>query len=153
LVIAVSCGSKTPTNEELSSADPVESPVVAPDTSVAATGKPSANLRPLHSDNPDVQVLYDLITNATSPSSDGQESIQTDPGLLTEMLGSTEYVDTPEGQRVWVIGASCASVKAGLAASGVCGVDKALTFTDGSHEGALWVHDLAGPVAVVLSGK
>jgi hypothetical protein len=154
LVLAISCGSKAPSSEEVSAVDSTDTTVAAPETTVAET--PPVTEEPFHSDDPDVQALYDLIMSGNgAPSDPSMEPapVEMDPTLPTEMLGSTDYVDTPAGQRVWVVGVSCDAAKAGLGAMGDCGPDTALSFTDDSHEGVVWVQDPAGPVGVQLNGN
>jgi hypothetical protein len=155
-VVAISCGSKSKDNALDEGVDPTDTVVVVPDASVAPGETPSMTEAPFHSDDPEVQALYDLISSgAGAPSEPSVEPapVVMDPTLPTVMLGSGEYADTPAGQRVWLVQTSCDSAKAGLGAQGECGPDTGLTFTDGSHEGVLWVQDPAGPVGVQLNGN
>ena len=153
---ALSCGSKSRDNAQDQGVDPTDTTVVAPDASVAPTETPTVTEETFHSDDPEVQALYDLIASGTgAPSGPSVEPApaEMDPTLPTQMLGSSEYADTPAGQRVWVVQTSCESAKAGLGAQGECGPDTGLVFTDGSHDGVLWVQDPSGPVGVQLNGN
>ena len=136
--------------------DPTDTMVVVPDASVVPDETPPVTDEAFRSEDPEVQALYDLIASgAGAPSDPSVEPapVEMDPTLPAVMLGSDDYADTSAGQRVWVVQTSCESAKAGLGAQGECGPDTGLTFTDGSHEGVLWVQDPAGPVGVQLNGN